>query len=1149
VPDLEARLRAFAAAAVLQRVRWGDHVVDVPLARPHRVDRDEVLLRLADGGWLVLAVVGSATALRASLRRWVREAEDGPILALILADRSVEDEILEEPPDRPAVRVRAALIQREEALWDQAWPTLADVLAEAARRREAPPEDVLDTLRDREGQGWPERATPPPTPTFERLVFALAQAHDLVRLLRGEARLRLRSGSHVTVLAASGEAEVDHPALAAALARIAAGLAEDDVEPGLLVVDGPEDLLERVQQVLGREARLGRVNTISATGVIKPADAELSQLLSLARQWQGDVDLFGLLEEGLSRSRGRTVDRSAQSAGEGRLGLVRGLLQRVPGLRLSWLGRQGADLLRSQGALRVRWVGPGAARVEDVLARWRLAAIAARWTGHTVDLLLQGGDSATWDRVRSHLGGAPEGHVFHLDDQGSVHARAGLLGPLRPAARALRKLGRLPREERECSLDELQRELDRGAEADFRSAVLDAAFVDRLSAVTPWATRGLLGAIVVAYALQLRWDGEGALWQSGGALVVRMGALTGEGLVSIVTSEPWRLLASSFLHAAWWHIGLNAWALWVLGRRLEAMLGPERLIVLYVASCLGGAVLHEAFSAPGDVAVGASTGILGLLAASGALALFRADLLPDRIRRLLWREAWLNGLIILGISLLPFVGGLAHLGGAITGFALVASGLLTRGVGPATALDPGPTRVHVPGWLRPVAAGVGALAVGAAVAASAYGQPWHLNSDQGRVDEVTFFDGALTVPVPRRSPEPAMAARLDDGSLQIQAGDVLRDGLRVEAVAWRVPAVDAPFDLGDVVATYGTGQVSWLTTRVGDHPAVQLVGPPASDRYRRGRWLVVHEGVVVDVRLTALPDAADSRLGGSWTRVPAGVRVGGDWSDVPIDPRLQALRQARAGQAPPDDRILQAVALADTDRDQARSTLDVALQDAAGRARAARIAQVVQGEAAVLLSGRALAHAYPDEARPLREIYVQALFREGRYSDAANETGPTNLSHASAQWYAGHDEPARVAAEAWQTESVPWLVVTAASLTGGQLPPALLANLGWADLMQGDAQRCRVHSEQAWRADGDMVFARFNEAVCVLILGEREAASLAFDEALSRARERGDLGLLWNVRVDLEALVDREIEGAPELLERLDAVLDQAEAELAPAGD
>ena len=1143
MPHLDARLRALAAAAALQRVSWDGRTVDVPLARPFRIDRDEAVLQLADGGWLILAEVGSLTSLRAALRRWLRELPEGTITVFVLAERPVLAEILEEPPDRPAVRMRVALLDREETLWDQPWPVLADVLLEAAQRREAPPDDVLDRLRNREGVGWPERSAPPPTPTFERLVFALAQAHDLVRLLRGEARLRLRSGSHVTVLAWSGEPEVDDPALAAALARIAAGLAEEDLEPGLLVVDGPEDLLTRVQQVLGRGARLGRVNTISQSGVVKPADGELSQLLSLAHQWQGDLDLFPLLDAGLSRSRGRTIDRSAQAAGDTRLGLVRGLLQRVPGLRLSWLGRQGAELLREGGALWVRWVGPGGGRVEDVLARWRLAAVAARWTGHTVDLVLEGGDSATWERVRHALGGAPEGHVFHLQSDGAVHAKAGLFGVFRPAAWALRKLGRTPREDRQCSLEELQRELDRGAEADFRSAVMDAAFVERMSAVTPWATRGLLGAIIVAYAMQLRWDGADGLWQSGGALVVRMGALTGEGLVPILTSEPWRLLASSFLHAAWWHIGLNAWALWVLGRRLEAMIGPERLIVLYVASCLGGAMLHEAFSAPGDVAVGASTGILGLLAASGALALFRKDLLPGRIRKLLLREAWLNGLIIFGLSLLPFVGGLAHLGGALVGFGLVASGLLTLGVGPATSLDVGPTRVVVPAWLRPVAAGVGALAVGAAVMASVTGEPWNLGSEAGRVDEVSFFDGALVVPVPRESPRPAMEAGIEeDGreSLQVFAGDVLRDGLRVEVIAHPVPGVGSAWDVEDVVAVYGGDALDWMSTRIGDRPTAMVGVPQGDDRFVHLRWLIVENDVVVDVSMTALPDANTTRLGGSWTRLPAGVRVEGDWSERMPDDRVDRLRRARAGERFEDDPILDALVLAASDRQAARTRLDVVLQDQAARARAARIAQVVDGEAAVLLSSRALAQAWPEEQRSLRSITVQALLREGRWDAAISESAEDALTVGSAYYYAGKDDEARDAATRWQQEEIPWWFLGATAMTG-DMPAGLLANLAWADLLQGDLERCRDRSEQAWRRLDELVFARFNESICALAAGDREAAGIRFDEALEQASLRGDRGLLRNVAVDLEALVERDVDGADELLARLNDVLDEAE--------
>ena len=53
-----------------------------------------------------------------------------------------------------------------------------------------------------------------------------------------------------------------------------------------------------------------------------------------------------------------------------------------------------------------------------------------------------------------------------------------------------------------------------------------------------------------------------------------------------------------FLHYGVVHLLLNMWALWVLGRELEALLGPLRFLTLYLVAGLGGNVAAYLFSAP-----------------------------------------------------------------------------------------------------------------------------------------------------------------------------------------------------------------------------------------------------------------------------------------------------------------------------------------------------------------------------------------------------------------------------------------------------------------------------------------------------------------------------------------------------------------------
>ena len=134
----------------------------------------------------------------------------------------------------------------------------------------------------------------------------------------------------------------------------------------------------------------------------------------------------------------------------------------------------------------------------------------------------------------------------------------------------------------------------------------------------------------------------------------------------LAASEPWRLLSAVFLHSPGFilHIAFNLYALWILGRSLEPLLGRVRFILLYLISGLGGSIgvllLAPAFQA----VVGASGAIFGLF---GALFVIQRQRGGD-VKALL---------ILLGINLVlgfvyPSISWQAHLGGLVTGAACAA---------------------------------------------------------------------------------------------------------------------------------------------------------------------------------------------------------------------------------------------------------------------------------------------------------------------------------------------------------------------------------------------------------------------------------------------------------------------------------------------
>src|SRR4029450_3740899 len=61
---------------------------------------------------------------------------------------------------------------------------------------------------------------------------------------------------------------------------------------------------------------------------------------------------------------------------------------------------------------------------------------------------------------------------------------------------------------------------------------------------------------------------------------------------------------------------MNMYALWILGRELEAVLGRLRFVGLYLLAGLGGNVAAYLFSAPNTATAGASTAVFGLMAAT-----------------------------------------------------------------------------------------------------------------------------------------------------------------------------------------------------------------------------------------------------------------------------------------------------------------------------------------------------------------------------------------------------------------------------------------------------------------------------------------------------------------------------------------------------
>lgn len=189
-----------------------------------------------------------------------------------------------------------------------------------------------------------------------------------------------------------------------------------------------------------------------------------------------------------------------------------------------------------------------------------------------------------------------------------------------------------------------------------------------------YVTKALIGLNVAVFLLGLLLAGVQAGFDGGlftnASVVQYFGAVTGP---SFCTGPPgvcatvyqgidggayYRLLTAIFIHYGIIHLALNMWVLWVLGRPLEAALGPIRFGALYLLAGLGGNVACYVLT-PNVLSAGASTAIYGLFGAYFFV-----------LRKLGQNAASILPIILINVVLsftLPGVSVVGHFGGLISG--------------------------------------------------------------------------------------------------------------------------------------------------------------------------------------------------------------------------------------------------------------------------------------------------------------------------------------------------------------------------------------------------------------------------------------------------------------------------------------------------
>jgi membrane associated rhomboid family serine protease len=132
----------------------------------------------------------------------------------------------------------------------------------------------------------------------------------------------------------------------------------------------------------------------------------------------------------------------------------------------------------------------------------------------------------------------------------------------------------------------------------------------------------------------------------------------GDVYTGIADGAYYRLFTAMFIHYGILHLALNMWALWVLGRNLEAVLGPLRFLALYLLAGLGGNVACYLVS-PDAFSAGASTAVFGLFAAFFVI-----------LRKLGRDTSAVIGILVVNLVLtfaVPSISIAGHLGGLVVG--------------------------------------------------------------------------------------------------------------------------------------------------------------------------------------------------------------------------------------------------------------------------------------------------------------------------------------------------------------------------------------------------------------------------------------------------------------------------------------------------
>jgi membrane associated rhomboid family serine protease len=208
----------------------------------------------------------------------------------------------------------------------------------------------------------------------------------------------------------------------------------------------------------------------------------------------------------------------------------------------------------------------------------------------------------------------------------------------------------------------------------------------------PKPARATNAIILLCVAVQLlaMLAGHNALVElavRAGLMPARLTGVVDLGMTAV--PAPLTLVTSLFVHGGWLHLILNLLFLLIVGRMVEWVIGPTRLVGLFVAGGVAGGLLQTLVSPESTLPViGASGAIAAVFACyatlfaksrANARTLFGVRISSEFLTALWFAAVWIGLQLMTGAAFNAGGGGIAiwaHIGGFVAG--LFIARLLTR---------------------------------------------------------------------------------------------------------------------------------------------------------------------------------------------------------------------------------------------------------------------------------------------------------------------------------------------------------------------------------------------------------------------------------------------------------------------------------------